>query len=178
MTTENIKETIQAFRKDRRFDLIITRMAGDEHFRTALLHEISCREYPYPEYASWIAHHYFKQHIEQLQQWIPFVRKVLLETDNTSVQRNLANLFHLEVLPVSEDGVLLDLFLSFLESADAPPALKHAALRSIEKQFFPAYPELIPEIGQLLFLHQEDRRPSIESMRRNYRKNYKSFTHA
>lgn len=175
MSRVNCKERIQAFRKERQFTGIISEMIEDPVFRYDLLQEIACNEYPFPEYASWIAQHFFKQYPELLPDWIPFVRKVLLETTNHSVQRNLAHLFLNEPLPVSDDGELLNLFLSFLESPQALPALKYSAFRSIEKQYFAKYPELIPEVGELLFMHKEDLRPSIQSLRRYYNKQYKSF---
>jgi hypothetical protein len=178
MTEEAIKETIYLFRKHRRFEEIIPEMYNDVLFRNAILQVIQWKQYPFPEYASWIAQHFFKQHPECLLEWIPFIKDLLLRTENHAVQRNLTHVFINDRLPIDEDGALLKLFLSFLENPDSLPALKYSAFRAIEKQYFHMYPELIPEVGHLLFLHQEDRKPSIESMRSYYRKKYNSFTHA
>ena len=154
---------------------ILSELNNDPVFREGLLHEIEGNEYPFPEYASWIAQHFFKKYPEFLPDWIPLIRKVLLETSNHSVQRNLTHVFLNNTLPLSDDGELLNLFLTFLASPEALPALKYSAFRSIEKQYFKQYPELIPEVGQLLFLHKEDTRPSILSLRRYFNKHYKRF---
>lgn len=175
MNKADIQQRIQAFRKERHFGGILSELKNDSAFRNGLLHEMEEKEHPFPEYASWIAQHFFKQYPEYLPERIPFIRKVLMETTNHSVQRNVTHMFLNEPLPVSDDGELLNLFLSFLESPEALPALKYSAFRSIEKQYFDKYPELIPEVGHLLFLHKEDTRPSIQSLRRYFNKHYKSF---
>lgn len=172
-----IKERIQAFRKERRFDTILSEMKNDPALRDGIIRECADNEYPFPEYASWIAQHFFKQHPVFLPEWIPFIKEILLKTTNHSVQRNLTHVFIHESLSIGDDGELLDLFLSFLETPDALPALKYAAFRSLEKQYFSLYPELIPEVGHLLFIHKEDQRPSILSLRRYFNKKYKQYAH-
>ena len=71
-----------------------------------------------------------------------------------------------------EDGLFLNQLIDLLKKNESPPALKVNAFKSIEKQYFKSYPELISEISLLMDLHREDTRPSIQSLRRYFQKQY------
>lgn len=166
---------LDEFKRERNFISVLPQMQEHPEFRSALLHQIERNVYPYSEYASWIAQHFFKAYPQYFEEWVPFFKTIVLQTPNHSIQRNVTHLFMDNKVALEEDGELLDHFLKTFASPDSLPALKLTSFRSIERQYFKAYPELISEVALIMELHKEDKRPSIQSIRRYFYKKYASY---
>ncbi|WP_343632547.1 hypothetical protein [Fluviicola sp.] len=162
------------FKSTRNFAELVPVLAKDEAFRTAIFEEIESEEYPFPEYASWIAVHFFEKFpgLMSREQFNSMVA-VLLRTANHSVQRNLTNTLVNAPFDCSENGELLDLLVDFLHQSEALPALKHHSLRMIEKHYLPVYPELMRELRTLFEVISNHPKASMQSMARNFEKKYR-----
>lgn len=160
------------FKRTRDFKSVVPFLLNDEHFRNELFEQIRTNRYPYAEYASWIAQHFFEAHPHLLESWTNSFKTTILTLNNSSIQRNLLHIFANIHLPIEEDGLFLNQLIEFIKSPDSPPALKVNAFKTIEKHYFKLYPELILEISLILDLHREDTRPSIQCLRRNFHKQY------
>lgn len=163
---------LDQFKRERNFTYVLPQMNEHPEFRSALLHQIERNVYPYSEYASWIAQHFFKTYPHYFEEWVSFFKTIILQTSNHSIQRNVTHLFMDNKVAIEEDGELLDCFLKTLVASDSLPALKMTSFRAIERQYFKAYPELINEVALIMELHKEDKRPSIQSIRRYFYKKY------
>ena len=162
------------FKSSRNFAEAVPLLAKDNELRTAIFKEIENEEYPFPEYASWIAVHFFEKHPELMsRQQFDSMVSVLMSTSNHSVQRNLTNALVNAPFDCSENGELLDLLIDFLHQSEALPALEHHALRMIEQHFLPAYPELLRELRTLFEVISVHPRPSMQAMARNFEKKYR-----
>lgn len=168
-----IHDFLNEFRHTRDFSQLMPRLSADINFRRELFAEIAATDYPYPEYASWIALHYFKKHPQDWKQWVPLFRKTLLETTNHTVQRNIASALISCTEDMSDDVELLDQLFHFLGSNQSLPALKVNAFRVIEAQYLKKHPELLRELHGLILLHKEDSRPSVASIVRYFHKRYR-----
>ena len=163
---------LDSFKRTRDFKSVVPILLEDSGFRTSLFNQIASNKYPYSEYASWIAQHFFEEHPHLLESWIEPFKTIILTLDNSSIQRNLLHIFATINVSIEEDGLFLNQLIDFLKKNESPPALKVNAFKSIEKQYFKSYPELISEISLLMDLHREDTRPSIQSLRRYFQKKY------
>lgn len=175
-----IHDFLDEFKVHRDFSQVLPRLVNDERFRAELFAQIEPNTYPYAEYASWIAVHFFQKHPNFLKPWIPQFQQILHTTKNHSVQRNLVSVFIYCKTDISDNGAFLDLLFGLLESNDSLPALKVNACKVIETQYLAAHPELLHELQALVALHEDDKRPSIASMVRNFHKRYAkhtSYTH-
>jgi hypothetical protein len=168
----DVKAFLEAFRQVRDFKGSFPLLLEDTAFRTALFREMEPNVYPYAEYASWIAQHFFERHPEHFPEWVPFFRKILFTTGNHTVQRNLVHIFIHNKVALEDDGEFLELLIGFVRSAESLPALKVNAFKAIETQYFDAYPELIAELQLVIGLHKEDARPSIQALVRYFQQRY------
>lgn len=166
------KSFLDAFKKVRDFNGAFPLLLNDADFRSALFAEVGTTEYPYPDYASWIAQHFFEKHPQYLPEWWPLFRSVLMRTANHTVQRNLLHILANVKQPLEDDGELLELLFTLLTNPETLPAGKVNAYRVLEKQYLEAYPELISELQLVFDLHKEDNRPSIRSIVRHFHKRY------
>jgi hypothetical protein len=162
------------FRQTRDFKQIIPLLVKDETLRTAIFNEITSEIYPFPEYSSWIAIHFFDKHPELMtRSQCDLMIQTLLKTANHSVQRNLANALVNAPFPCSENGELLDKLFQFLHQPEALPALKYHSLRMIEKHYLPHYPELVRELKTVFEIISIHPKPSMQAMARNFEKKYR-----
>lgn len=168
------QEFLTEFKIHRDFKSVNALLITNEELRNAIFREIESEEYPFPEYASWIAVHFFEKHPELMnpEQFDSMV-SVLINTSNHSVQRNLSNALANAHFDCSENGELLDLLIDFLHQSDALPALKHHSLRMVEKHFLPSYPELMQELRSLFEVLSSHPKPSMQAMARNFNKKYR-----
>ena len=164
---------LNEFKSTRNFAELVPVLAKDEVLRMAIFDEIASIEYPFPEYASWIAVHFYEKYPELMsRKQFDSMVSVLLQTTNHSVQRNLTNALVNAPFDCSENGELLDLLIDFLHQSEALPALKHHSLRMIEKHFLPVYPELMHELKTLFEVISNHPKASMQSMARNFEKKY------
>lgn len=168
------QEFLTEFKTHRDFQSGTALLAKDEHLRKAIFEEIASEVYPFPEYSSWIAIHFFEKHPELMtREQFDLMVSVLLQTKNHSVQRNLSNALVCAPFDCSENGALLDLMIDFLHQSEALPALKYHALRMIEQHFLPAYPELMRELRTLFEVISNHPKKSMQAMARNFEKKYR-----
>lgn len=169
---DSVRAFLEEFKQVRNFTTVIPRLAENKVFRVALFHEVLLQEYPYSDYASWIAQHFYKKHPELFEEMAGIFRDFLFKATNHSIQRNLTHIFGDIKLRMEEDGEFLELLFEFLKSSDSLPALKLHSLRAIELQYLTTYPELIIELKIILDLHKEDSRPSVQGLIRQFNKRY------
>lgn len=162
------------FKSSRNFAEAAKLLEKETELRNAIFKEIESEEYPFPEYASWIAVHFFEKHPELMtRNQFDSMVSVLIKTKNHSVRRNLSNALVNAPFDCSENGELLDLMIDFLYQPEALPALKFHALRMIEKHFLPAYPELMRELKTLFEVISNHPKKSMQAMSRNFEKKYR-----
>lgn len=171
---DQAKTFLTDFKSSRNFAEVIPLLVKDEALRFAIFEKIECEEYPYPEYASWIAVHFYEKHPELMtKSQFDSMVSVLVRTKNHSVQRNLSNALVYSPFDCSENGELLDVLIDFLHQSEALPALKYHALRMIEQHFLPAYPELMRELKTLFEVISNHPKKSMQAMSRNFEKKYR-----
>lgn len=168
----DVKAFLDHFKKVRDFKAAFPLLLEDQAFRDALFGEIETNVYPYSEYASWIAGHFFEKYPAYFPAWVEPFRRILFTTDNHTVQRNLVHIFVHNKAALEDDGEFLELLIGFLGSATSLPALKVNAFKAIETQYLRAYPELVTELEHVIGLHKEDTRPSVQSLVRYFYKRY------
>lgn len=167
------KQFLLEFKSARDFTSAIPILVGDEEFRDALFREVANTEYPFPEYSSWIAIHFFEKYPQLMShKQYELLLNVLLKTENHTVQRNLTNVLVNHPFDCSENAELLDKCFQFLLDSEALPALKHHAFRLIEKHYLPAFPELVRELKPIFELMSTHPKKSMQSMARNFAKKY------
>lgn len=167
------KTFLSDFKSSRNFLEVVPFLVKDEALRFAIFEEIECEAYPFPEYASWIAVHFFEKHPNLMtQEQFNVMVSVLTKTKNHSLQRNLSNALVNAPFDCSENGELLDVLIDFLHQSEALPALKHHALRMIETHFLPVYPELMQELKMVFEVISNHPKKSMQAMSRNFEKKY------
>lgn len=156
------RELILAFRSDRNYLYFSTlAVQSDELFR-AILHLCMEKNYPFPQYSSWLVSHVAKNHLEKL---LPFQEEIIdfvLICEDHSAQRNLISA--LKQLPFTEykSGELLDRMFYFLMDSDAKVALKVYALEMLIP-FVKIYPEIKSEIDLIIQKESEYQTPAFRS---------------
>lgn len=166
------------FKKQRDFKSATALLATDDVFRSILFAEIASSEYPFPEYASWIAYHFFEKHPELMtRELYELMVHTLITTSNHSVQRNLCNTLVYAPFPCFENGELLDKLFHFLHDPQALPALKYHALRMLEKHYLIPYPELIRELKTVFEVIATHPKASMKAMARDFEKKYRKHPH-
>lgn len=168
------KSFLNEFKSSRNFAEVVPFLVKNEDLRAAVFREIASETYPFPEYSSWIAVHFFEKHPNLMtREQFDRMVSVLLRTENHSVQRNLSNALVNAPFDCSENGELLDRMIDFLHQSEALPALKYHALRMIEQHFLPAYPELMRELSTLFEVISNHPKKSMQAMARSFEKKYR-----
>lgn len=126
--------------------------------------------YPIPEYASWILSHFCKTDTSIIQSYYNTIVDTLFKIKNQSVRRNLINVIdHLELTNYRESE-LIDLLISFINDFENKVAVQVYSIQVLTK-FVKKYPELKPEIVEVIELNSENKSPAYSaSMRKFYRK--------
>jgi len=167
-----VRDFLDVFKTKRRFKSVFPRLKTDPEFRNALFSEIAVNDYPYAEYASWIAAHFYEHTRSDFSEWKDQFVELIQVTRNHTVQRNLVHIFTKVKANVQEDGEFLSSLFAHFENPESLPALKVNAYKAIVKQYLKAHPGLLSELKLLMDLHSQDERPSIKAMRKNFEKRY------
>lgn len=171
----SVTDFLLDFKSHRDFKTTIPLLEKDNSLRNAVFQEIAGETYPFPEYSSWIAIHFFEKNPTMFTTEIcDFLIEVLLRTTNHTVQRNICTTLTHFKGDLSERTDLLDKLFFFLSETETLPALRIHALRNIEQHYLKKYPELLSEILSVLELLEQHEFPSVRSMIRNFYKKYKS----
>ncbi len=171
----SVTDFLLDFKSHRDFKKTIPLLVENDSLRNAVFNEISSETYPFPEYSSWIAIHFFEKYPAYFtREKCDFLIEILLKTKNHTVQRNICTvLWHFKG-DLTERTDLLDKLFFFLAETDSLPALRIHALKNIELHYLKKYPELLTEVFSVLELLEQHDLPSIRSMIRNFYKKYKT----
>lgn len=161
------------FRTHRDFKRVNRILAKDHPLRDAVFAEISSGEYPYADHASWIAVHYFKRFRKELtDELFQLVLGEFLQTTNHTLQRNLCTALVFTKVDLTQEDYLLEHVFKLLESPDALPALKCQIYRLLDKHYLKKYPELLPELKQILETWREGKKASLLATIKKFEKKY------
>ena len=128
--------------------------------------------YPNKEYASWSLIHLCKSDQLNLQYLYNDLVDILYTTDDQSVLRNVTCcLGHLKITDYRESE-FIDLLILFIQTFENKVALQVYSMR-ILILFCKKYPELTPEIMEVIDLNQEGKTATYGSARRNFIKKMK-----
>jgi hypothetical protein len=171
----SVTDFLLDFKSHRDFKSTIPLLVENDLLRNAVFKEIASETYPFPEYSSWLAIHFFDKNKAYFTQDIcNFLIEILIKTKNHTVQRNICtSLTHFKG-DLTERTDLLDRLFFLLAETDSLPALRIHALRNIELHYLKKYPELLTEVFSVLELLEQHDLPSIRSMIRNFYKKYKT----
>ncbi len=126
-------------------------------------------QYPLQEYASWILIHICKNQKELVSPYYKRLVACLFVNKNQSTLRNVTNLIHLLYVQPYREGDLMDLLLSFIQDYSNKVALQVYSMR-ILAQLVNKYPELKPEILEVIELHAENKSAAYHAGKRNFLK--------
>ena len=126
-------------------------------------------DYPVQEHSSWLLMHVLDHKKESVSAYQHKIIDAFCDSQNQSVLRNLCNIMY--KLPIIDyrEGELLELLISHFKNLNNKVALHVYCLYKL-KQFELKYPEIAPEINQLIALKEEnDLPPSLKVAIRKYR---------
>ncbi|MFN6076765.1 MAG: hypothetical protein ACK46Y_14470, partial [Fluviicola sp.] len=104
---KDVKAYILEFKQVRNFQAANTDLLADKILRDAVFSLIKEEEYPFPEYSSWIAVHFFSKNGMKESEY-ELLWKTFVNTENHTVQRNTLNALLSTQFPLSENGEVLD----------------------------------------------------------------------
>lgn len=161
------------FRVHRDFKKVNRILAKDHALRDAVFAEISKEVYPYSEHASWISVHYFKRFRKELEgELFQLILQEFLQTNNHTLQRNLCSVLVFTKVDLAQTDYLLEHIFKLLEDSEALPALKCQLYRLLDKHYLKRYPELLPELNQILETWRENKKPSLMATIKKFEKKY------
>jgi len=128
---------------------------------------LDLEEYPYKEYSSWVLVHLCKSQNTDLQYLYPDFVDLLFKTDNQSVLRNVVNcLCQLKITDYRESD-LIDQLILFIQTHENKVALQVYAMFLLV-QFIKKYPELKPEIIEVIELNKRGKTAAYSSASRKF----------
>ena len=164
----NVKELVLEIRNNRTFGECQEYFAQNPNqIKNLIQLLIKEKEYPIPEYSSWIIVHLCKSDREQI---LPF-QKIFIDfvftNKNQSVCRNTLNIIkHLGITSYRESD-FIDLLLSYIKDFNSKVAVQVYSMH-ILAQYVLKYPELKPEIIEIIDLHSEKKTPAYSSGKRKF----------
>lgn len=136
---------------------------------------IQKKEYPFPEYGSWLLIHITKADASVVLPFRNQLVDMILDDHNQSVLRNVAKILeYLGYLDYRETE-LLDRFISFIESNENKVALQVYSMYCLVP-FVKKYPELKEEITALIQLTINEKSPAYKSAFKSFLKRTKKST--
>jgi hypothetical protein len=126
-------------------------------------------EYPMKEYASWILTHICKSGRINVQYLYPKLVDVLFLAKDQSTLRNVANCINLLEVTDYRESELIDLLISFIKDFDNKVALQVYAIHALV-QFVKRYPELLPELEEIIKFHAHEKTAAYGSAHRKFLK--------
>lgn len=127
-------------------------------------------EHPVQEHASWILIHACEQEPLKLAKYQAQIIDGFFHASNQTTLRNLCNCICKLPLIEYKEGELLDCLISHFKNVDNKVALHVYSLHKIN-QFIKKYPEIKPEIAEILALKKENGlAPSMVQVVRNFNK--------
>ena len=163
-----IRDHILAIRNGRNFESIQNYFREHPKKIPALIELINDSEkYPFASYASWALTHLCKTQAEDIQPHYKRIIDALFKIEDQSARRNLlCTLDHLTLTSYKE-GKLLDKLVGFIENHENKVAVHVYTMRLLAK-LVNKYPELKPEMVELLDLYAENKTPAYASGMKNF----------
>lgn len=125
------------------------------------------KEYPYPEYSSWIIVHICKAQKEDV---VPY-RNTLIDfvfiCKNESARRNVLNIIKHIGISNYRESELIELLIDFIKDYTQKVAVQVYSMY-ILIEYIKIYPELKDEIGEIIHLHSEKKTPAYGAAKRNF----------
>jgi hypothetical protein len=171
---KDVKAYILEFKQVRNFQAANTDLLADKSLREAVFSLIKEEEYPFPEYSSWIAVHFFSKDGMKENEY-SLLWKTFVSTDNHTVQRNTLNALLSTQFPLSENGEVLDRIYQLISRPQTLPANLFAGFNVLEKHYLKKYPELLPELKAICLHLTQSEKASVKAMLRNFDKKHKLF---
>ena len=169
----NIRERVVQIRSQRNKQELVDHFVKNQDDVANLFKLIKDLEpYPHKEYASWSLIHLCKSKRIDLQYLYNDLVDILFKTNNQSVLRNVVCC--LDQLKISDyqESELIDQLIAFIQNFENKVALQVYSMRVLA-QFCKKYPELTPEIMEIIDLNQEGKTAAYGSARRNFIKKLK-----
>ena len=164
----NIKEIVLEVRNNRSFAEYQTYFKQHPDKVKQLIHLlINEKDYPLPEYSSWIIVHLCKANKELI---IPFQNELvdfIFENTNESACRNTLNIIkHIGITSYRESD-FIDLLISYIQDYNLKVAVQVYSMH-ILAEFVLKYPELKTEIIEIIDLHSEKKTPAYGAGKRKF----------
>lgn len=143
--------------KDDRFarKSILSYFLTDKNTIKELIHLATIKdEYPVQEHSTWILIHTTENSRDLIEPYQNKIIDAFLESTNQTTLRNLCNVIGKLSLREYKEGELLDSLIAHLKNLDNKVALHVYSLEKIN-QFVKKYPEIKPEIKEILELKKE-----------------------
>jgi len=160
---DEIHEQILAFRWGKDRSSYINYFTSDQEKLRELVDCIDQLEtYPIREYGSWMLMHIIKS--KKVKDF-PFYEQlidILFKTDNQSVLRNVACCVMEMGVKEYRESELFDLLLGFLNDSSNKVALQMYSIRLL-MQICEKYPELVPEVREVIHLNKEGKSPAYNA---------------
>jgi hypothetical protein len=172
---KDVKAYILEFKQVRNFQHANTDLLADKKFREHLFSLLTEEEYPYAEYSSWIAVHFFSKNGMKESEY-NLLWKTFVSTENHTVQRNTLNALLSTQFQLSENGEVLDKLFNLLSKPQTLPANLFAAFNVLDKHFLKKYPELLPELKAICLHLTQSEKASVKAMLRSFDKKYGLFS--
>ena len=166
----DIKERVKEIRITRDKRNFVSHFSTHKADLDALIQlTLDLEEYPYKEYASWILIHLIKSKTVDLRYLYPSFVDLIFKTNNQTVLRNVVNCIDLLKITDYRESELIDKLIGFIQNYENKVAL-HVYSISILAQFCEKYPELIPEIMEIIDLNNEGKSAAYRFARRDFMK--------
>lgn len=133
--------------------------------------------YPYSDWVTWIYTHFAAEYPVALQRYIHELVYEVQATQNHTFRRNL--LKTLRFLKNQDDFPrFYDFILSVIGSPHELPAARVNAILLIEEWYLKVYPELIPEVQELIEISGYEESASLRAAKKNFQKFIKRINKA
>lgn len=172
---KDVKAYILEFKKVRNFQEVNKDLLSDTTFRENLFALIVDEEYPFPEYSSWIAVHFFEKYSMNFVEY-ELIWKTFVQTNNHSVQRNTLNALVFAPFAIDENGEVLNRVFEILANPQSLPANLFAGFKILEKHYLKKYPELLPELKAICLHLTQSEKASVKAMLRSFDKKHRLFS--
>jgi len=138
--------------------------------------QLVTNEEPYPleEYGSWILVHLCKTQPEQIQPYYNHMVDIAFKSRNQSVMRNVVNVVHHLKITDYRESEYVDLLINFVQDYENKVAVQVYSIYVLA-QFVKKYPELKPEILEIIDLHADGKSAAYRSSVRNFLKMTKNI---
>ncbi len=169
MSLKVVKDRIIRFSKERNVKLEVEYFLAHEDQLLDFIELLkSDPNYPYPEYGSWLLCHLVKADNELVSKYKSELIQLLHTSENNSLLRNLMNVLNTLPFNESENSVLLDRCLSFIQESSYKVALQVYSIYYLVN-YIKVYPELKGELLQMIEIHYNNRSSAYRAAVRKFK---------